>query len=75
MSKLRLDMEKLEVETFATEPVDGSRGTVRGHDGLLDAVASDCTRGHSCFCDTAYAVCGTGPVTVYSCQPTSPIIC
>jgi hypothetical protein len=75
MSKLRLDMEGLKVESFATDETGGPRGTVQGHDALLDLVAADCTKFASCFCHTAYAVCGTGRVTIYSCQPTSPLIC
>jgi hypothetical protein len=75
MSKLRLELESLSVESFETDAAEGPRGTVHGREGLLDAVVADCTNFNSCFCHTAYAVCGTGRVTIYSCQPTSPLIC
>jgi hypothetical protein len=59
-SKLRLDA--LAVESFETgEAARPERGTVRGY---------ACTDGHSCRCPTSYAQCGTGPATIYSCQPT-----
>jgi hypothetical protein len=75
MSKLRLDLDELAVESFEMDSAAGARGTVRGHDLLADAMIADCTKFQSCFCHTAYAVCGTGRVTIYSCQPTSPLIC
>ena len=39
MPKLKLDVEALEVETFATTPAGGRRGTVQAHDGS-DEVAT-----------------------------------
>jgi hypothetical protein len=60
-NKLRLD--RLTVETFATGAipiVEG--GTVNGY---------ACTAGNSCYCPTAYAQCGTGPATIYSCRRTA----
>ena len=32
MSKIRIDLESISVESFATEEAEGARGTVRGHD-------------------------------------------
>lgn len=62
MNKLRLNAEELRVDSFATASTDARRGTVRAR--------SDCTQGDSCYCHTAYAVCGTGPATIYSCDYT-----
>jgi hypothetical protein len=67
MHKLRLNIESLAVESFPTAPGQVRRGTVRGHD--------DCTWVESCFCETAYAVCGTGPATIYSCNDTNDLRC
>ncbi|HEX8695539.1 MAG TPA: hypothetical protein VF746_24210 [Longimicrobium sp.] len=43
MPKLKLDLEALAVETFATTPAGGRRGTVRGaaYDGLADTPVED----------------------------------
>jgi len=62
MDKLRMRAEDLRVDSFPTAGTDARRGTVRAH--------SDCTLVDSCYCHTAYAVCGTGPATIYSCQYT-----
>lgn len=62
MAKLRMRAEDLRVDSFPTDGTDARRGTVRA--------LSDCTVGDSCYCHTAYAVCGTGPATIYSCQYT-----
>ena len=32
MGKIRIDIESIRVESFATEEAEGARGTVRGHD-------------------------------------------
>lgn len=63
MDKLRLRMESLAVESFPTAGDSVHRGTVRGH-------GDDCTWFDSCFCETAYAVYGTGPATIHSCTCT-----
>lgn len=63
MRKLRLEVDRLSVESFATAPAIRRIGTVRGH-------GDDCTWVDSCFCHTAYAVCGTGPATIHSCTYT-----
>lgn len=63
MRKLRLELDGLSVESFATAKAMRKTGTVRGRD-------SDCTGVESCLCHTAYAVCGTGPATIYSCTNT-----
>lgn len=62
MIKTRLDPERLAVESFPTSDPDASpRGTVNGY---------ACTDGNTCRCPTSYAVCGTGPATIYSCERT-----
>ncbi|HEX8432323.1 MAG TPA: hypothetical protein VF625_13625 [Longimicrobium sp.] len=68
--KLKLALDQLDVQSFDTgELEDGGRGTVRAN-------GAGCTGGKSCYCDTAYAVCGTGPETVYSCaDDTSYAVC
>lgn len=64
MHKLRLAVESLEVESFRTDPDAGRKpGTVKGH-------GDDCTWFESCFCETAYVHCGTGPATIHSCTYT-----
>jgi hypothetical protein len=80
MSKLRLDLDELAVETFDTGVDLELRGTVRGHgdgggEGDGAPFMADCTAVNSCYCRTAYAVCGTGPATIYSCAVTSPVRC
>jgi hypothetical protein len=67
MDKLRLSADNLRVDSFPTGGTDAHRGTVRAH--------SDCTWVDSCFCHTAYAVCGTGPATIYSCDYTNDEQC
>jgi hypothetical protein len=68
MRKLRLYIESLAVESFPTAGEGRARGTVRGH-------GDDCTWDESCFCRTAYAVCGTGPATIHSCTYTNDERC
>jgi hypothetical protein len=67
MHKLRMHVEDLRVDSFPTAGADARRGTVRAH--------GDCTGVDSCFCHTAYAVCGTGPQTIYSCDYTVDEAC
>ncbi|HEX8831933.1 MAG TPA: hypothetical protein VF705_12245 [Longimicrobium sp.] len=66
MKKLRLEPDSLSVESFATPPAMQQTGTVR---------ARGCTVDDSCYCETAYAVCGTGPATIYSCDQSVNGIC
>jgi hypothetical protein len=40
MEKLKLDLDELAVESFATDAADAGEGTVLAHQGM--------TRGHSC---------------------------
>jgi hypothetical protein len=68
MHKLRLRLENLAVESFTTAGEGRRQGTVRGH-------GDDCTWVDSCFCRTAYAICGTGPATIYSCTYTADERC
>ena len=51
MRKIRLDLERLNVETFATEAAETARGTVRGHWsqlGTCDAVVATCQLNGTC---------------------------
>jgi hypothetical protein len=58
MNKIKLDPERLQVESFDTSAADGTeRGTVHGHysqRGTCDARAGTCQDGRSCT-----ARCGT----------------
>jgi hypothetical protein len=68
MKKLELRIESLEVESFRTGADGRDPGTVRGH-------GDDCTWFDSCFCETAYYYCGTGPATIHSCTYTNDERC
>ena len=68
MKKLALRLDSLAVESFTTAANPTRRGTVRGQ-------GDDCTWFDSCFCETAYAVCGTGPATIHSCTYTNDERC
>jgi hypothetical protein len=59
-SKLRLD--DLAVNSFETGGAPIERGTVHGN---------ACTDPNTCRCPTAYAQCGTGAATIYSCRRTA----
>jgi hypothetical protein len=64
MKKLKLQVENLAVESFATDaPRPRNPGTVH-------ARAGGCTWFTSCLCETAYYNCGTAPETAYSCDYT-----
>ncbi|HEX8244714.1 MAG TPA: hypothetical protein VF541_14505 [Longimicrobium sp.] len=68
--KLRLDLDSLRVESFATQGGGESRGTVRGHVSWLcpDTTTpsdTDCT---DCF--QTDAPCPTGPSNCYVCTNT-----
>jgi hypothetical protein len=79
MSKLRLDLDALAVEAFETDSgMAGGAGTVDGFakpDDVHREAVFACTQEASCYCRTAYAVCGTGHATIYSCVATSPAAC
>jgi len=68
--KLRLDVERLAVESFDTEqaPEEG-RGTVKGQG------AAPCTCARSCGCPTAKYWCAEIAFTVYSCDYTNNDSC
>ncbi|HEU0014011.1 MAG TPA: hypothetical protein VFQ45_10025 [Longimicrobium sp.] len=69
MRKLKLDVEALQVEEFATEEVEaGQRGTVRGLGSIYSNCAPECesrSEDPGCFCEietrveqfTCYAGC------------------
>jgi len=61
MRKIKLDVESLSVESFATASAPRAKGTVLGHEP---------TRGHNTQCASAYDACPTG-----FCAPTYDIAC
>jgi len=68
MKKMKLQIETLAVDSFATDHAADERGTVRGQ-------AEECTWFESCLCETAYYHCGTGPHTIHSCDYTQTWRC
>ena len=62
MRKLKLDLDRLAVDTFVTEETEGKRGTVVGHATFRCTTTDRCTEDscgqNTCFisCD---GVCGT----------------
>ena len=62
MKKLRLEAEKVAVESFPTADAqgEGGRGTVHAEAG--------CTYQATCLCPSAYYYCGDGYQTIYSCD-------
>lgn len=69
-AKTRLELDRLEVDSFATtEAPAGARGTVRGRD------AGDCTCFGSCLCPTAAYFCATVMETAVSCDYTNNDSC
>lgn len=68
MKKIRLDPERLAVESFPTgREQEARRGTVLGQ--------APCTHWASCVCPTAYYHCGDGYQTLYSCDYTRVAPC
>lgn len=66
MRKIKLSLDSLEVQGFATSTASTGRGTVIAHDP---------TNGHNVGCGSAYDACHTGLCT-YDCEPTySPDAC
>lgn len=66
MRKIKLAVESLEVQSFATSTGSTGRGTVIAHDP---------TNGHNVGCGSAYDACHTGLCTG-DCDPTySPDAC
>lgn len=67
MQKRKLDIDHLEVESFATEPVSGARGTVQAH-------ITGPTNCNPDTCDlTARRTCDTCNTCNYSCWDTCDI--
>lgn len=65
MNKIRLDMDALAVETFATTKDEGrGRGTVRGHDSAgsgIGCISYGCDSGsgyEQCICEDQFATGG-----------------
>jgi hypothetical protein len=63
MTKRKLSLDALRVESFDTGAAPDERGTVHAH-----ADADGCTCAKSCLCPTAYYHCGDGPHTIHSCD-------
>jgi len=64
-AKLKLDLDSLAVQGFATSDAEaGERGTVRAHGRL------PCTGLASCPCGTGYWACTTSRQTLESCDYT-----
>ena len=59
-AKLRLELDTLAVESFATAEVATARGTVRGE--------AACTCDKSCPCPSAPYYCAEAPLTAISCD-------
>jgi hypothetical protein len=73
MTKLKLDLEELEVESFPTERGEEEPGTVHGYwetDGgatcWYTCQGATCEGGNTCW-DSCDAGCGTYYCTPYSC--------
>jgi hypothetical protein len=64
MRKLRLDIDMLVVESFATDGARGGNGTVRGHDDSVQP-ADTIVRKSENPADCSMATCGD----LYSCYP------
>ncbi|HEU0300584.1 MAG TPA: hypothetical protein VFR37_14035 [Longimicrobium sp.] len=67
MRKLKLDVDALKVEKFATQAEAGQRGTIGGHGSVYSNCAAECESrtDDGCFCEietrveqfTCYAGC------------------
>jgi hypothetical protein len=71
MRKIKLSLDSLEVQGFATSETPAGRGTVLGHEP---------TRGHNVGCGSAYDACPTGlcaPDTISpdACPTVDPAYC
>lgn len=76
MKKLRLDLDTLEVETFAAESVPGQDGTVHGHTAAqsdcyetCNALYNTCAPAGSCSCNFCTADCTGIGVECYTNDP------
>jgi hypothetical protein len=52
MNKLRLDVDGLRVESFATQAAAPARGTVRGHDDTIETENCTIDYEHTCWLAT-----------------------
>lgn len=61
MKKLSLDLDALRVESFATAPAEGRRGTVAGHMNTFGPPCATAARGSTCAatCSSGDTVCHT----------------
>ena len=77
MKKLSLDVDRLSVESFATDAAAGEGiGTVRAaEDDQEVAAQAACTCWNTCLCPSAYYWCGDGYHTIYSCNYTANASC
>jgi hypothetical protein len=72
MKKLKLEMEDLSVESFATSQAAGPRGTVEAHNTFF---GQTCGAERTCgpqTCGEMYCVIGTDPI---NCAPTGGLSC
>jgi hypothetical protein len=67
--KLRLTLESLKVESFATAPGTRAPGTVRAN---LDAAAAAALPQGDTDCVATYGPCTCEPIETCSCGPTVP---
>lgn len=69
MKKLKLEADKVAVESFPVDdaPATEGRGTVEARAG--------CTYDRTCLCPSAYYYCGDGYQTIYSCDYSKEQVC
>jgi len=73
MKKLRMELDDLQVESFATDRGDGDRGTVEGHvSAQCSAGAFTCNGGNTCV---EGATCGNNESCYVSCNGSCPYPC
>jgi hypothetical protein len=73
MNKLRLDLDRLEVESFATDRGEGERGTVEAHVSLrCTGGGLTCDAGNTCADGDT---CGAQASCYISCNGSCPAPC
>jgi hypothetical protein len=80
MTKTRLDLDGLAVESFETTAAPAEpTGTVHAHESGDQPTPTPpeyaCTCFATCLCKTNYFYCGTGHDTIYSCDFTVNVSC
>ncbi|MDB4952118.1 MAG: hypothetical protein JWM27_4767 [Gemmatimonadetes bacterium] len=66
MAKMKLDMDTLVVDSFATDEADGGRGTVVGHEATFRCGTTDQCTANSCGAGTCALSCD-GVCNTYFC--------